>query len=186
MLKGVAGLFGIGVVVAGAAALVLTKKKKEDDEIIYASKKVFNESSLDIPEGEEEAVEVIYTENEKGDYEKKVEVDSTHFVDTNEDGKEDSASIDLDGDGIADIEISLSSNEEALKEENQKSTVQKMKENILSKLEETEKEGIYISDANGDGMVDTIVADTNGDGKVDTALVDTNGDGQLDTSINLE
>ena len=53
-------------------------------------------------------------------------------------------------------------------------------EDIVSKLQPTDTEGVYTADVDGDGNVDVIMADTTGDGAVDTVLMDTDGDGSID------
>lgn len=53
-------------------------------------------------------------------------------------------------------------------------------DDIKSKLQPTDTEGVYTADLDGDGNADVIMADTTGDGNIDTVLMDTNGDGHMD------
>jgi len=53
-------------------------------------------------------------------------------------------------------------------------------EDIMSKLQPTDTEGVYTADIDGDGNADVIMADTTGDGQIDTVLMDTDGDGTID------
>ena len=53
-------------------------------------------------------------------------------------------------------------------------------EDIVSKLQPTDTEGVYTADLDADGEVDVILADTTGDGQVDTIVMDNDGDGVKD------
>lgn len=191
LLKGISTLAITGTVVAIGAVLVLKNKKKEEEEenIIYSSVKEFKEDDTPIEVGdqEEQQVEVAFMDTTgNGEIDTIVQDTNDGSIDTIYQKEETSAHVDLDGDGQPDVEISYSSSEEAKKENELKSKIKTMANTIIEKMRPTDTQGIYVSDANGDGIDDSIVADTNGDGKVDTALVDTNGDGNLDTSIDLK
>lgn len=84
---------------------------------------------------------------------------TTMQVDMDQDGTAETTITDFDGDGVGDAFDSIDPKTGA--------------ENI-------------VLDADGDGILDTIVTDADGDGVFEAASQDTDGDGQLDTSFDPE